>query len=82
MKAKIIVDREMCKGCGYCITACPHGLIDFDDNFNAMGYHPVTAVNGALCNGCGLCSVVCPDVAIEVWVNENKRKKTKARRQK
>lgn len=82
MKAKIIVDREKCKGCGYCITACPHELIDFDDNFNARGYHPVIAVNGALCNGCGLCAVICPDVAIEVWVNQNKRKKAAVRRQK
>jgi 2-oxoglutarate ferredoxin oxidoreductase subunit delta len=82
MKAKIIVDREICKGCGYCITACPHGLIDFDNSFNTMGYHPVTAAKGPLCNGCGLCAVVCPDMAIDVWVNRNNRQKKRVRRQK
>lgn len=75
MKGKIIIDKELCKGCGYCITACPKGLIIFDEGFNAMSYHPAVPVNIDKCNGCGLCAVVCPDIAIEVWRDNEKNKK-------
>ena len=67
MKGKIIIDRELCKSCGYCIMACAKKLISFDENFNAMGYHPAMPVNIDKCNGCELCAIVCPDIAIEVW---------------
>ena len=76
MKGRIVIDRELCKGCGYCITACPKSLIVFDDSFNAMSYHPAIPLSSEKCNGCGLCAVVCPDIAIEVW-KENKNKKNK-----
>lgn len=66
MKGKITIYRELCKGCGYCITACPEGLIAFDGVFNSMGYHPVVYLNDK-CSGCGLCAVVCPDIAIEIY---------------
>lgn len=72
MKGKIIIDRELCKGCGYCITACPKRLIAFNGDFNSMGYRPAKPVNITDCNGCGLCAMVCPDVAIEVWREEKK----------
>jgi 2-oxoglutarate ferredoxin oxidoreductase subunit delta len=74
MKGKIAIDRDLCKGCGYCIEACPRKLIIYDKGFNYMSYHPVTTVNGGGCNGCGLCSIVCPDMAISVWRSNNKVK--------
>jgi 2-oxoglutarate ferredoxin oxidoreductase subunit delta len=67
MKGKIIIDKELCKGCGYCITACPKRLIVLDSGFNAMSYHPAALVNIDKCNGCGLCAAVCPDIVIEVY---------------
>ncbi len=77
MKGKIIIDKEICKGCGYCIIACPKVLIAYDKIFNAMGYSPVSAAGVNRCNGCGLCAVVCPDIAIEVWREDKKNKKLK-----
>ena len=50
--------------------ACAKKLISFDENFNAMGYHPAMPVNIDKCNGCELCAIVCPDIAIEVYKND------------
>ncbi|MBI4697730.1 MAG: 4Fe-4S binding protein [Nitrospirae bacterium] len=67
MKGKIIIDRDICKGCGYCIKACQAKLISLDKGFNALGHHPAAAFMSNNCNGCGLCAIVCPDIAIEVF---------------
>jgi len=67
MKGRIVIDRELCKGCGYCIIACPKGLITSNEDFNSLGYHPVACINMDECTGCGLCAIICPDIAIEVW---------------
>jgi 2-oxoglutarate ferredoxin oxidoreductase subunit delta len=75
MKGKIIIDKELCKGCGFCITACAKKVIMFDTVFNAMGNHSATPVKIERCNGCGLCAVVCPDIAIEVWRKDGNFKK-------
>lgn len=72
MKGKINIDKELCKGCGYCIVACPLDVINFDKGFNSMSYLPAVPVDNSKCNGCGLCAVVCPDIAIEVWREDKK----------
>ena len=70
MKGRITINKELCKGCGYCIMACAKKLIALHENFNAMGYHPAMPVNIDKCNGCELCAIVCPDIAIEVYRND------------
>ena len=72
MKGKINIDKEACKGCGYCIVACPLDVITFAKEFNSMSYHPAVPVDNNKCNGCGFCALVCPDIAIEVWREDRK----------
>ncbi len=67
---KIVIDQEVCKGCGYCISACPKDCISQDDKFNSSGYYPVIFCNTGQCTGCAICAVSCPDIAIEVWREE------------
>jgi 2-oxoglutarate ferredoxin oxidoreductase subunit delta len=67
---KIEIHRELCKGCGYCIQACPKNVIAFDIKFNEQGFYPAITVNPGNCTGCAVCATVCPDIAIEVWKNE------------
>jgi len=65
--AKIIIDRDRCKGCELCTTACPHNLILMSNELNKAGFHPASFISLDECNGCSLCAVICPDIAIEVY---------------
>ena len=71
-KGKIIIDRELCKGCYLCIRSCPVKVLEMDPNLNSTGTHPAKTVgedNPAYgkCIACGNCYEVCPDVCIEVY---------------
>jgi 2-oxoglutarate ferredoxin oxidoreductase subunit delta len=63
-RGRVVIDRELCKGCGFCIEFCPANVLEFSKTFNAKGYHPPDAVNPENCTGCGLCGIYCPDFAI------------------
>lgn len=69
-RGKIAINRERCKGCGFCVITCPKKLIEIDmANFNAAGYFPARFLEGD-CTGCAQCAIICPDIAIEVWKEE------------
>jgi 2-oxoglutarate ferredoxin oxidoreductase subunit delta len=75
MKGKIVIDRELCKGCTYCMLNCPKHIIEMDTEFNKSGFYPAVFKDGDKCTGCALCAVVCPDIAIEVYREEKEKKK-------
>ncbi len=58
----IVIDRTICRGCGYCMNVCPFQAIRFDTNENNGWY---AAVDEALCKGCGSCISVCPSSAAD-----------------
>jgi NAD-dependent dihydropyrimidine dehydrogenase PreA subunit len=62
----VVVDPQICKGCGYCLEACSLGVFEPSDAFNTSGYKPFAADNGASCVGCLRCLYACPDFAIAV----------------
>jgi len=65
--AKIIIDREKCKGCFICVSACPKGLIKPEKTLNKKGVNPVKFAGDDECLGCCLCAIICPDCCIEVY---------------
>ncbi len=75
MKGKISIDRELCKGCKYCVLTCVKGVIAIDSEFNSSGYFPAKEVAMEKCNGCSLCAQMCPEIAIRVWREENNKTK-------
>lgn len=67
---KIVIDKELCKGCRYCIMACPNNAIEIDKRFNSMGFFPAHVERPENCTGCTICAEMCPDIAIEVWQDD------------
>lgn len=73
---RVTVDRERCKGCGYCIPVCRRELMRVDPaDLNSSGY-PVAVFGGQeeRCTGCALCAEVCPEAALEVYTEKAARK--------
>ena len=67
---KVEFNKELCKGCGYCIDFCPKHLISWSGDNNSSGYqYPVQNAEG--CTACGICSRMCPDCAITVFKGED-----------
>src|SRR5512143_334271 len=54
----IDIDRDLCNGCGLCVTVCPTGTISLIEG--------KAAVSGGESIYCGHCEAVCPQAAIHV----------------
>lgn len=63
--AKAKTNPGKCKGCRYCIRACPKNAISIMEIVNKKGYAPVE-VNEERCIACGACYAVCPDYVFEI----------------
>ncbi|MEG0457558.1 MAG: 4Fe-4S binding protein, partial [Oscillospiraceae bacterium] len=62
--AKMIVDENICKGCGLCVTVCPKKIIKLsEEKLNSKGYKPAEVIKMEDCIGCAMCGLICPDCA-------------------
>lgn len=62
---RIVLDRDVCKGCYLCVKACPKGLLKKSSSPNTHGFFPVEfADDKKECIGCAQCAMNCPDAAI------------------
>lgn len=66
---KVAVDISVCKGCTYCIQACPKKALQMGERRNSSGYgnRCPEQKEDADCVGCAICAIVCPDSAITVY---------------
>lgn len=67
MKAILEFDRERCKGCELCISACPKQVLALDSAPNSKGYRPATLTDPDGCIACASCARICPDSVISVY---------------
>ncbi|MFC1999345.1 4Fe-4S binding protein [Chloroflexota bacterium] len=65
---KVVLDRYLCNGCGYCVVACKRGCIaTVVGQVDARGFLIPNVSMPEQCNACGSCAVMCPAFAIEVY---------------
>jgi len=58
----VVIDDDVCRGCGRCTQVCPYRAITFHRN-DVGGW--CASVDEALCKGCGNCIPVCPSNAAD-----------------
>ena len=67
-KGKVVIHRDLCKGCYLCIRACPVKALEKDSKLNSTGSYPVKLSDARdKCIACGNCYEVCADVALEIY---------------
>lgn len=65
--AKVTIKKNICKGCGLCVNACPKKVLAMSKKeLNAKGYHPAEVVDIEKCIACAMCATMCPDCAIKI----------------
>ncbi len=67
-RGTVQINRDRCKGCELCISACPQHVLHLSPSLNTRGYRTAELVeNGRQCTGCAICALICPDVAFTVY---------------
>ena len=69
-RAVVMVDEEICKGCGLCVSACPRSAMGFSKEINSRGFHPAALLKPDQCTGCTYCALMCPDACITILKSE------------
>ncbi len=59
--ARIMINEDLCNGCGLCVTVCKDFSIEIADQKVRQTEHPVFG-----CIGCGHCMMICPNGAITI----------------
>lgn len=60
--AEIIVNEEICNGCGLCVAVCSDFSLALENDKAVKSNHALFG-----CIGCGHCMAVCPTGAIEIY---------------
>jgi 2-oxoglutarate ferredoxin oxidoreductase subunit delta len=75
---KILIDKERCKGCGYCVEYCPRDVLKTTNEISPKGYLLVAAEDESKCVACGFCEAICPEFAIKVQIQQEAAQTTTA----
>jgi len=67
--AHVSIDKERCKGCGFCVEFCPREVIIMTSELSPKGYTLPVVENEDNCLACGFCEAICPEFAMKVSTN-------------
>jgi heterodisulfide reductase subunit A-like polyferredoxin len=65
----VVVDKEMCRGCGDCEAVCDYAAITVNEQPDGSRIAQVATTS---CKGCGTCVSVCPTGAAQLTFFESK----------
>ena len=69
-RVSVIIDEEVCKGCGLCVSVCPRNALGFTQHLNSRGFHPAVLLKGDDCTACAQCALMCPDACVTILKSE------------
>lgn len=73
VKSEVIINEELCKGCGFCAYFCPRGCIEMSkDKINSKGFLVPIFNHPENCNTCAYCGIMCPEAAIDIYLSVEK----------
>ena len=64
-RGTVTIEPELCKGCEFCVVACPPQVLVMSEEVNRSGYRYPQLLPG--CTGCRACLLVCPDFVFDVY---------------
>lgn len=65
-RGEVYIEKEICKGCSFCVEFCPKNILEMSKEYNRKGYHHPRAKEDHDCIHCQLCAAICPEFAIHV----------------
>jgi len=68
--ASIIIDGDLCTGCGICTAVCPAGIVEPGSESNLSR---VLDEKAGLCFRCGHCEAFCPSQALILHIRPDER---------
>jgi len=63
---QVSIDKERCKGCGFCVDFCPREVLKMSSELSPKGYNLAVVDDASKCLACGFCELICPEFAIKV----------------
>jgi 2-oxoglutarate ferredoxin oxidoreductase subunit delta len=70
----ILLNKERCKGCTYCVEFCPSKSLKMSQEISPKGYLLASVDDPEKCLSCGLCEIICPEYAIRLVKKKQKGK--------
>lgn len=70
----MFINKDLCKGCGLCITTCPQKVLNLSQTVNNSGNLFAQVDDLDQCTRCTLCAIMCPEAAITVQAKKKEQK--------
>ena len=65
-RGNVRINKERCKGCGFCVEFCPRNVLKMSNELNYKGYLLPLVEDSDKCHACDYCEIICPEFAIKV----------------